>query len=135
MVPMPTCRRPSAKRKRWACSNACLIPTLRRPLRRNALKTLPVLGCGCVDDFWMPCVCGEMLVKKIQRTYGSHLFTVRLWNEVVSENCTEWRGKVQHVLSGEMHYFRDWPTLIAFLMHTMDEQERSQPLDRSDERL
>ncbi|NCC34617.1 MAG: hypothetical protein EOM24_21760 [Chloroflexia bacterium] len=56
-----------------------------------------------------------MLVKKIQRTYGSHLFTVRLWNEVVSENCTEWRGKVQHVLSGEMHYFRDWPTLITFL--------------------
>ena len=28
---------------------------------------------------------------------------------------TEWRGKVQHVLSGEARYFRDWATLIKAL--------------------
>jgi hypothetical protein len=73
-------------------------------------------------------------MEKTRRTPGSHLFTVRLWNEVVSEDRTEWRGKVQHVLSGEVRYFRDWPTLIAFLMDTVGEQERDQPLDRPDER-
>jgi hypothetical protein len=37
----------------------------------------------------------------------SHLFTVRLWQEEL--------GNVQHVSSGEVRYFRDWPTLITFL--------------------
>ena len=46
----------------------------------------------------------------------SHLFTVRLWREELGNGQTEWRGKVQHVTSGEVRYFRDWPTLIAFLL-------------------
>ncbi len=45
----------------------------------------------------------------------SHLFTVRLWREELGNGQTELRGKVQHVSSGEARYFRDWPTLIAFL--------------------
>ncbi len=45
----------------------------------------------------------------------SHLFTVRLWLEELGNGQTEVRGKVQHVTSGEARYFRDWPTLIAFL--------------------
>lgn len=57
-----------------------------------------------------------MTVEKAQRRDSSHLFTVRLWGETVSEGRTEWRGKVQHVLSGESRYFRDWPTLVAFLV-------------------
>ena len=44
----------------------------------------------------------------------SHLFTVRMWPEAVGEEL-EWRGKVQHVTSGETRYFRDWPTMVAFL--------------------
>ncbi len=46
----------------------------------------------------------------------SHLFTVRLWQEELGNGQTELRGKVQHVSSGEARYFRDWPTLIAFLL-------------------
>jgi hypothetical protein len=45
----------------------------------------------------------------------THLFTVRIWLEPLGEDQTEWRGKVEHVLTGEWHYFRDWPTLIAHL--------------------
>lgn len=45
----------------------------------------------------------------------SDLFTVRLWQEELGIGQTEVRGKVQHVSSGEARYFRDWPTLIAFL--------------------
>ncbi len=45
----------------------------------------------------------------------SHLFTVRLWLEELGNGESEWRGKVQHVTSGEVRYFRDWTMLIAFL--------------------
>jgi hypothetical protein len=45
----------------------------------------------------------------------SHLFTVRLWQEELGDGQIELRGKVQHVTSGEVRYFRDWPTLITFL--------------------
>jgi hypothetical protein len=54
---------------------------------------------------------------------ASHLFTVRLWLEPLGDGQTEWRGKVQHVTSGEAQYIRDWPALQAFL------ERRLQPLD------
>jgi len=41
---------------------------------------------------------------------------VRLWQEELGNGQTELRGKVQHVSSGEARYFRDWPSLIAFLL-------------------
>ncbi len=47
---------------------------------------------------------------------GSHLFTVRLWAEEVSAGQIEWRGKVQHVLSGDVRYVRDWSTLVTLLV-------------------
>ena len=46
----------------------------------------------------------------------SHLFMVRVWTEEVDVDQVEWRGKVQRVLSGETVYFRDWETMLAFLM-------------------
>jgi hypothetical protein len=55
---------------------------------------------------------------------SSHLFMVRMWPEDVGGGRTDWRGKVQHVNSGEARYFRDWPTLEAFvegLIHGTDE--------------
>jgi hypothetical protein len=45
----------------------------------------------------------------------SHLFVLRLWPEDVGCGQTDWRGKVQHVNSGEARYYRDWPTLEAFV--------------------
>jgi hypothetical protein len=51
-----------------------------------------------------------------QRRHRSHLFTVRLWTEDIGGGQREWRGRVQHVISGEAYYFRDWATLIAHLL-------------------
>ncbi len=51
-----------------------------------------------------------------QASHPSHLFTLRLWLENLGDGRTEWRGQVQHVLSGQVRYFCDWPTLIAHLM-------------------
>lgn len=47
--------------------------------------------------------------------HRSQFFTVRVWLEDLGNGRSEWRGKVQHVLSGEARYFRDWATLIAEL--------------------
>jgi hypothetical protein len=51
----------------------------------------------------------------------SHLFTVRLWLERIGEEPVRWRGKGQHVLSGEICFFQDWPKLIEFLERLISE--------------
>jgi len=58
----------------------------------------------------------------------SHLFMLRVWPEALGAGRVEWRGKVQHVSSGETRYFRDWSSLIAFLeeiLPRLDDQEQS----------
>jgi hypothetical protein len=45
----------------------------------------------------------------------SHLFTIRIWAEVGGSPNESWRGQVEHILSGERQYFRDWNTLVRFL--------------------
>lgn len=47
---------------------------------------------------------------------------VRVWLENLGEGWSEWRGQVKHVLSGEVRYFRDWSTLLAFLQETPVEE-------------
>ncbi len=51
----------------------------------------------------------------------SHLFTVRIWQEQLGGGRAEWRGRVQHVTGGAARYFRDWPTLIAFIQRILSE--------------
>ena len=57
----------------------------------------------------------------------THLFMLRLWTEDLGDGKTEWRGKVQHALSGEARYFREWAELIAFV------QEQVGDIDHADE--
>src|SRR6266487_1588393 len=76
---------------------------------------------------------GEMEMDKEQQHPRSHLFTVQLWQEELSKGQTEWRGKAQHLSSGQVHYFREWPKLILFLQtmlstlepDTQSEQEQN----------
>ncbi|HEU5098264.1 MAG TPA: hypothetical protein VFU22_04565, partial [Roseiflexaceae bacterium] len=51
-----------------------------------------------------------------RQQHQSYLFTVRLWLENLGDGRAEWRGQLQHVLSGETHYFREWETLLALLL-------------------
>ena len=44
---------------------------------------------------------------------------VRVWLEDLGNGKAEWRGKVKHVLSGEVRYFREWKTLLAFLREAL----------------
>lgn len=52
------------------------------------------------------------------------LFTLRLWQEASSDK-TEWRGKIQHIRSGQARYFRDWLTLVNFLLETVPEHDET----------
>jgi hypothetical protein len=53
----------------------------------------------------------------------SHLFTVRLWVEAVSDGQTEVRMQVKHVLSGEMRHFREGSAAMAFMLAKLQESE------------
>jgi hypothetical protein len=57
----------------------------------------------------------------------SHLFTVRLRLERVGDDPARWRGKAQHVLSGETCYFQDWPKLIDFLLKHLADESGDEP--------
>jgi len=52
---------------------------------------------------------------------SSHLFTVRLWVEMLGSGQPEIRYKVQHVLSGETRYFRDGSALVRYLAQKLQE--------------
>jgi len=62
-----------------------------------------------------------------QPTQSSQLFMLRMWLEDLGSGQTDWRGKVQHVNSGEVRYFRDWATLEVFLdgqLRTTDPKDK-----------
>jgi hypothetical protein len=44
------------------------------------------------------------------------LFIVRLWPEPLDDETIEWRGKLHHVQTNEVRYFRDWPALLPTLL-------------------
>lgn len=60
----------------------------------------------------------------------SQLFTIRLWSEELGNGRIELRGQVQHVLSSETYYFRDWVTLIATLDRMWANCENNQSINK-----
>ncbi len=48
--------------------------------------------------------------------HHSQLFTVRVWQVESADGSSEWRGKLQHVPSGEIRYFRGWAALIPLML-------------------
>jgi hypothetical protein len=43
------------------------------------------------------------------------LFTIKLWQEALTEKQSEWRGKIQHIGSGDSSYFRDLSKMMDFI--------------------
>jgi hypothetical protein len=64
-------------------------------------------------------------VAEAAREASSHLFMVRVWQEEVADGRVEWRGKVQYVsdVEGQVHYFRDWTALAAWLQKMLPVSE------------
>jgi hypothetical protein len=70
-------------------------------------------------------------MAKARQKRPTHLFTVRLWNEQLSREHSEWRGQVRHVMSEESCFFRDWETLVHFLTRVRDETSAESEIDES----
>ena len=75
-----------------------------------------------VGGVTLPKVSSEALPLEI-RHGRTHLFTVRLWVEAITNEHAEVRGRSQHVLSGEVRYFRNWRELITFFDVMLQELE------------
>ena len=50
----------------------------------------------------------------------SHLFTVRVWQEKLSEDVVEVRFQAKHVLSGESRIFREGEQLLRYLLTKLE---------------
>lgn len=53
----------------------------------------------------------------------SDLFTIRIWRQVLADGDVEWRGRVQHVLRGEVYYFRSWDVLVEQLKRILSDTQ------------
>jgi hypothetical protein len=62
-----------------------------------------------------------MSMDKSGRHPRSHLFTVRVWQEEIGQDQTEWRGKVQLISNGNVCYFRGWEGLVPLLLSMLSE--------------
>ncbi len=64
----------------------------------------------------------------------TEIFTLHLWQENLGEGRTEWRGSIQHALSGEVRYFRDWQMLGDCLAAMLPDVEAPavRPSEQSD---
>ncbi len=54
---------------------------------------------------------------------GNHtfLFTLRLWRASAAPGKAEWRGRLQFIATGQVHYFRDWEALVIHLREMLPE--------------
>ena len=62
-------------------------------------------------------------MEKADQHPRSHLFTVRVWQEEVGKDKTEWRGKVHLITTGNVRYFRGWEALVPLLLTMLSEGE------------
>jgi hypothetical protein len=60
------------------------------------------------------------------QTSSSQLFTLRVWSELTEEGQIRWRGKLRHIPSDTVHYFRDWASLVPLLLSIL---RRYPPVD------
>ena len=71
-----------------------------------------------------------MTLDRMSPSLTSHLFTVRVWREELGAGRVEWRGKVQHALSGEARYFREWAELIVFVRDQVSDTDQANQADK-----
>jgi hypothetical protein len=55
---------------------------------------------------------------------SSQLFTLRVWPELTEDGQIRWRGKLRHIPSDTVHYFRDWAALVPLLLSKMESKNK-----------
>jgi hypothetical protein len=57
---------------------------------------------------------------------AEHLFIVRIWREVAKGGQSQWRGSVDHVASGQKHYFANTSDLVEFITFRLEDPASQQ---------
>lgn len=60
----------------------------------------------------------------------STLFLVRVWVLEMSGGGVGWGGRVQNVVTGEAHTFRDWAELLDWLEEMLSAEVVAEPVER-----
>jgi len=63
-------------------------------------------------------------------SYPTHLFVIRVWAQDIENGRSEWRGRVQHIPSGEVHYFREWADMVSIVQHLLPDNGEDESLNR-----
>ena len=66
----------------------------------------------------------NLINQETEQHQRSHLFTVRIWSEILGDGRKEWRGQVRYVINNDTRYFREWSTLVAFIKEKLSEITR-----------
>lgn len=72
------------------------------------------------------------------KSFEEHVnsFIIRIWVEPRDEEGTnpEWRGRIEHVQSGERAYFRDLDKMVEFMMDNLNGESEIPPLTIQEKR-
>jgi hypothetical protein len=55
----------------------------------------------------------------------AQLFTLRIWVTNQDEASLEWRGRLQHIQSGEVQYCKDWESFVSYVEETLRNQPKT----------
>lgn len=63
-------------------------------------------------------------MDQLRQTRRRHLFVLHVWLEERGDGNTEWRGEIEHVLTLEKRYFREWQVLLDFVQRSCEQAQR-----------
>ena len=69
-------------------------------------------------------------MESSSQPWESDLFLVRVWMVEGADGSVGWRGRVQHVVSGETHTYSNWSELLDWLTTMLGHQEVPEPCER-----
>ena len=57
--------------------------------------------------------------ENVELGVQAQTFTLRIWLTDQKGDAFEWRGRIQHVQSGEVQYCQNWNAFIAYIEKTL----------------
>ncbi|MCB9157182.1 MAG: hypothetical protein H6645_08705 [Caldilineaceae bacterium] len=61
-------------------------------------------------------------MQELPRSPPTVIFTLRLWQEPINHEQSEWRGELKNLATGEVRYIRLWDEIARFIPAMLDEK-------------
>ena len=58
-------------------------------------------------------------MEKMPTRPANQLFSIHVWEELISEGQVEWRGRVTTLATGAVAYFRTWDDLVIHMQNQL----------------